>query len=106
MVKYVYYNPATMQVMAEFETPNLSQQVSWEAKGYMRAVIPPGLNVTRDHKITGQNADGSVRVVVSSVNPAQPDRTADIERASLKESVRAKLLALGLTTEDISVLIP
>ncbi len=32
-MKYVYYDPADMQVMAEFNTPYLSVQANWDAKG-------------------------------------------------------------------------
>ena len=45
MVNYVYYNPGTMQVEAEFNTPNLAVQTSWADKGLSRAVVPAGMTV-------------------------------------------------------------
>ncbi len=69
-MKYVYYNPADMQVMAEFNTPYLSVQANWDAKGFLRATVPEGILVTRDHRITNVDRDEIVSVEVS-VNPEQ-----------------------------------
>lgn len=70
-MKYVYYDPATMQIMAEFNTPNLSDQANWVAKGYMRALIgdvPAG----RDHRIL-TIVDDVIMDVFPSINPIQPE---------------------------------
>lgn len=72
MVKYVYYDFPTKQVAALFDTPNLSVQKSWQDRGYSRALVPDGLDVTRDHKIAGITQDGFIINVVPFVNPDQP----------------------------------
>ncbi len=72
-MKYVYYDPASMQVMAEFNTPYLSEQANWAAKGYLRAIVPEGLTVTRDHRIQELDLeDETIARVLPSVNPEQP----------------------------------
>ncbi len=70
-MKYVYYDPADMQVMAEFNTPYLSVQANWDAKGFLRATVPEGMVVTRDSRITSVDRDQIVSVE-ASVNPEQP----------------------------------
>ncbi len=71
-VKYVYYDPATMQVMAEFSTPKLSRQKNWAKKGYKRAIVPLGMDVTRDHKIETIDDGDQIVSVAESINPIQP----------------------------------
>ncbi len=74
MVKYVYYDPATMQVEAEFDTPILSDQANWAAKGLTRTVVPDRVIASRDHKIVLTPA-GDVVASIPSVNPVQPGPT-------------------------------
>jgi len=71
-VHYVYYDPVTGQVMAEFDTPILADQESWLREGYSRALVRPWDRVTRDHKVVTVNADGYVVAYSESVNPIQP----------------------------------
>ena len=71
-MKYVYYDPTTMQVMAQFDTPNLSDQQSWVAQGLSRALVPPGMRVGRDHKIDSVDGEDFIITVTPSVNPIQP----------------------------------
>ena len=71
-MKYVYYDPPTMQIMAEFDTPVLSDQHNWVAKGYLTAVVPVGITATRDHRITGLDRDAVITDTEPSRNPEQP----------------------------------
>lgn len=110
-MKYVYYEAATGQVMAEFNTPNLSVQKSWHDKGYLRALVPEGMRVTRDHKILSLievDEERFVETVEESINPVQPrprvPTEAEVERARNRANGRAKLRALGLTDEEIGAL--
>lgn len=72
MVRYVYYNPGTMQIEAEFDTPELSVQANWGAKGLKRGVQPFNMNATRDHKIVVIRADERILSLMPSINPIQP----------------------------------
>lgn len=103
-MKYVYYDPATKQVMAEFDTPNLSSQKNWEAKGYIQAIVPEGMKIDRDMKVT-VNAEGIITKAVASINPEQaipqPDKAAII---AARESIKDKLRAQGFTEEEINIL--
>lgn len=71
-MRYVYYNPETMQVEAHFDTPNLSVQANWYDKGLFRATIPGGLEVTRDCVITEVTVKGEIVSYKDSLNPIQP----------------------------------
>lgn len=71
-VQYVYYDAVSGQVMAEFSTPKLSVQANWEAKGFLRGVVPGHLRATRDTRIVQVDSDGVVLAVAPSVNPIQP----------------------------------
>ena len=104
-MKYVYYDPADMQVMAEFNTPNLSVQANWAAKGYLPAVVPTGLAVTRDHAIIELDQDQMIVKVIPSVNPIQPLPSAvDITKAEAKAKGLAKLQVLGLTEDELEAM--
>ena len=94
MVNYVYYNPGTMQVEAEFNTPNLAVQTSWADKGLSRAVVPAGMTVTRDCVISGINADGVISGCADSPNPVQP--------AANPSKVRLEELTTKLANDSIS----
>lgn len=101
---YVYYEPATKQIMAIFDTPNLSNQVSWEAKGYTRALVRDGLRVNRDQKVKTE-AGGTILTVEASVNPEQPvPNPRSLARQAARQSAAAKLKALGLTDEELTVM--
>ncbi len=106
-MKYVYYDPATMQVMAEFDTPILARQEGWEGRGYVRAVCG-NYPVTRDHRILEvETIDGEVHVsaVAPQVNPEQPVPSAsELARSAARESGRDKLAALGLTDEELQAM--
>ena len=52
MVRYVYYIPETMEVEAIFDTPILSDQPNWVAKGLKRAILSDGQTVDFQSKIT------------------------------------------------------
>lgn len=82
MVKYVYYSEPNKQIQAVFDTPNLSDQENWVAKGYLQALVPEGLEVTRDHRILTLDDAGFITFAVRSVNPVQ---RAERPRNRLKE---------------------
>ena len=71
MVKYVYYDPITSQIDGIFDTPNLSDQESWVATGRLRALVPEGMEVTRNHRIMSLNGD-VIETMSPQQNPAQP----------------------------------
>ena len=71
-MKYVYYEPATMQVMALFDTPHLGVQQNWVDKEYVRAPIADDVTFNRDRKITRLDAQGVVVSTEASMNPEQP----------------------------------
>jgi hypothetical protein len=114
MVRYVYYEPITMQVEAEIDTPELVDWPTWEVKGYLRAIVLPGLTVTRNHIISIEDVliDGEPHTVVAgstvNVNPVQPDYSKESQQKGKKDAAkvsgRAKLKALGMTDEEIDVL--
>ena len=96
-MKYIYYDPATMQVMAEFDTPNLSHQKNWVQEGYERAIVPAGMVVNRDCKIT--RLDGDVCVAVEAhVNSVQPIP----DPPTRLDALRNKLKAGELTYLEIN----
>jgi hypothetical protein len=72
LMKYVYYDPNNMQIMAEFETANLSHQPSWIAKGYQRGIVPDGIVATRNHKVKRITSNGVIEASSVSRNPEQP----------------------------------
>ena len=69
-MKYVYFNPVDKQVMAEFNTPILSVQANWAAKGFELARVPDGMIVTRDYKIIALDGD-MIATVMPHMNPVQ-----------------------------------
>lgn len=70
-MKYVYFNPVTGQVEAEFNTPQLSVQRNWQARGLRRGIVPPGLRVSRDTRITSMAGD-TIATIEPFINPFQP----------------------------------
>lgn len=63
-MEYIYYDPITKQVEAVFNTPFLSAQTSWEAKGLTRAIIPPGMDLaTPDFKVDAVTTKDGIQVV-------------------------------------------
>ena len=100
MVKYVYYSENGGQIEAEFDTPNLSHQVNWVAKGYLRALVPDGMVATRNYRILRLNADGLIVDIVPAENPVQrvpgpPTRLEDL---------RARLPSGTLTLSELQEL--
>jgi hypothetical protein len=94
MVYYVYYNPETMQIEAEFNTPNLAVQTNWADKGLLRAIVPDGMTATRDCVITGLTDDGVISGCADSPNPVQP--------AASPSEVRLEELTSKLTNDSIT----
>ena len=109
-MKYIYYHPVTKQVEAVFETPNLTEQASWHAKGLTRAVVPDGMVLkTRDFRIDSvviSDGNETVETYSASVNPvAEPGLSVEEQaQAALRASGKAKLAALGLTDDEINSL--
>lgn len=111
-VNWLYYDDETKQVEYTYSAANLSTSQNCEDKGLLRAIVPDGIVATRDHKVEVSDyitvdRDGyplHLMAVISSVystNPVQPDHTDTRALAEARESRRSKLLALGLTQEEI-----
>jgi len=99
-MKYVYYEPSTKQVMAVFDTPILSRQDNWEARGYTRAIVDKGLIVDRDSKIrdTLVGPDGEmVTTVDRSINPLQPAKPSHARHTELED----RLSSDTITADEI-----
>ena len=96
-MKSIYYDPATLQVHAELDSPNFIPVRNWEQKGYVHALVPEGIELTRDHAV---QLDGR-GVVIGSVNrrnPIQPSNPTELARIS----GMAKLYKIaGLTQAEI-----
>jgi hypothetical protein len=86
--------------MAEFDTPELADQSNWVARGYVRAICPDGMRVTRDMQLTGVHPSGLVRGVVESINPEQKAVLA-VPVDPVRKGAMVKLLELGLTQAEI-----
>lgn len=100
MVKYVYYSPADNQIEGIFDTPVLSDQVDWVAKGYSRALVPEGKEITRDHRILTFAGD-YIAVFVPSTNPVQPTAPQPTPLSILLEKLRDR----AITLEEIADLL-
>lgn len=104
-----FYDPVTHQVMAFYSTDTTS--TVWVDGGYIRTEIPSRLSnelsqLGRECRID-LNPQGIVLSITPFPNPVQPRLSDDvINRQIARESVRVKLLGLGLTTEEILTLIP
>jgi hypothetical protein len=99
-MKSVYYNPSTMQVEAYLDSPNLVSVKNWENRGYIHALVPEGVSLTRDHKVV-LDARGVVTGSIENDNPQQPSWPGD----ALRESGLAKLYKIaGLTQDEIDAL--
>jgi len=74
-VSYVYYDPSTKQIEAYFESAKLSINANCEAKGLVRAIVPPGFiwssQAERDNKIETFGANGDIKTVSVSINVVQ-----------------------------------
>ena len=103
----IFYNPADNQVMAVYSTD--TDSTVWTGQGYIRTEVPDGFvadirNHGRDCQVT-VDADGVITSCTSKTNEIQPVPNADeISQAELRVSGRAKLLALGLTEDEIKAL--
>jgi hypothetical protein len=97
-MKSVYYDPATLQVQALLDSPILAPVRNWAALGYVQAVVPEGVALTRDHKVK-LNAQGDV--IGSTKNPHPVQVTLPREEVA-RISGLAKLYKIaGLTEEEI-----
>lgn len=72
MVRYCYYDPASMQIEGVFETPQLSDQANWVVRGLTRALIPADMIVTRNHRIIQIDSGDYILGVDQHMNPVQP----------------------------------
>ena len=103
----IFYNPADGQVMATYSID--TDSTGWTEQGYIRAEVPDGFvadirNHQRDCQVV-VDADGVITSCTSKANDIQPQLNADeIRQAELRVSGRAKLLALGLTEDEIKVI--
>mgnify|MGYP003143987041 CR=1 FL=1 len=103
----IFYNPADGQVMATYSMD--TDSTAWTEQGFTRAEVPDGLvadirTYRRECKVT-VNGDGVITGVESQVNDIQPVPNADeISQAELRASGRAKLMALGLTEDEIKAI--
>lgn len=96
-MKSIYYDPATLQVHAELDSPNFVPVRNWEQRGYVHAVVPEGVELTRDHAVR-LNDQGVVIGSVKRPNPLQPTNPTETARIS----GMAKLYKLaGLTQAEI-----
>ena len=104
-MKYAYYDSGNNnQVMALFDTPKLADQPGWA--GLQRAIVPDGMDVTRNHRITEVDGDSIIVSVSASANSLQPELSAEEEaQIALRTSGKAKLVGLGLTDDEINSLI-
>lgn len=96
-MKAIYYNPNTLQVEAYLDSPNFVPVKNWEDKGFVHALIPEGVTLTRDHKVT-LDSRGVVTGSEEHRNRRQPQRTTNDARASGLAKLYA---AAGLTQEEI-----
>ena len=99
-MKSIYYDPDTLQVQAELDSPILAPVPYWAGLGYVQAVIPEGVALTRDHKVK-LNDQGDVIGSTKSPHPvpfARPRPREELARIS----GLAKLYKIaGLTEEEI-----
>lgn len=89
-MKVIYYDPATLQVMSEYESPNdPGSHPHWTGQGFIRAVVPDALRgrTTRETRVT-LDRQGSIVDVVASPNPTQ---SAISEAAARKANLIRKL---------------
>lgn len=99
-MRSIYYDPKTLQVEAELESPEFASVRSWETRGYIHALVPEGVLLTRDHRVE-LDSRGVVTGSTVHENPLQPDRPSDAARAS----ALAKLYKIaGLTQAEIDAL--
>jgi len=100
-MKSIYYDPDTLQVQAQLDSPILAPVRNWEAKGFIQAVVPEGMALTRDHKIE-LNDQGEVIGSTKSPHPVPFARARSREELA-RISGLAKLYKLaGLTAEEIA----
>ena len=69
-MKSVYYDPETLQVQALLDSPILAPVRNWEARGFVQAVVPEGVALTRDHKVQ-LNDQGDVIGSTKNPHPVQ-----------------------------------
>lgn len=84
--QYCYFDPATMQVEATYESAHLSTNANCEARGLTRALVPDGVVVTRNHRITVTDyveateetpaVEVEVKRATKRLNPVRPDHSA------------------------------
>ena len=108
---WLYYDRESMQVEYIYSAANLSINRNCETKGLLRAVVPDGIVATRDHKIEVSEykpaigeapaIEVTVTRTVDSLNPVQPDYSEARAVGSAYQRKIKKLLALGLTQEEI-----
>ena len=98
-MKSIYYDPDTLQVQAELDSPILAPVPYWAGLGYVQAVVPEGVALTRDHKVK-LNDQGDV---IGSTKSPHPVPVALPREELARVSGLAKLYKLaGLTAEEIA----
>ena len=103
----IFYRPSDGQVMATYSMD--TDSTAWTEQGFTRAEVPDGFvadirTYRRDCKVT-VNGDGVITGVESQANDIQPVPNAEaIKTAESRASGRAKLLALGLTEDEIKAI--
>ena len=99
-MKSVYYDPETLQVQAELISPNFAPVRTWEAKGYIQALVPEGVSLTRDHLVE-LDARGVVVGSTPNKNPHQPQRPLSPSDAARKSGLAKIYTQAGLTQAEI-----
>jgi len=98
-MKSIYYDPDTLQVQAELDSPILAPVPYWAGLGYVQAVVPEGVALTRDHKVK-LNDQGDV---IGSTKSPHPKPVAVSPEELARISGLAKLYKLArLTPEEIA----
>tara|TARA_Y100000296_G_scaffold75784_1_gene95801 strand:- start:566 stop:907 length:342 start_codon:yes stop_codon:yes gene_type:complete len=104
-MKYVYYDPDSRQVMAIFDTPNVSSQKNWENKGFLRALVDNGLDVDRDCKIKDLRIVSGDDDVITSVDYSKnPQQAVKPSRARFQE-LEKKLESDTISEQEIRELL-
>ena len=98
-MKSVYYDRDTLQVQAQLDSPILAPVKNWEARGFVQAVVPEGVELTRDHKVK-LNDQGDVIGSTKSPHP-NPVKVSPEELARISGLAKLYKLA-GLTAEEIA----
>lgn len=107
---HIFYDAANSnQVMAYESHPSAEIDAVWEGLGYTKHATDDEneLAFVRRHfrNCRLEFTDGKISGSVEAVNPIQPAPDAEaVRRAELAESGKAKLIGLGLSSDEVAAL--